>query len=83
MGWPGPRRRAVPLRLSEGEERPVRAIADAEHGGNLSEAIRSLLAEALATRGRAAERLSDEEFDEFLAAVRSCRGGGDPPTSEK
>lgn len=44
------RRRAVPLRLSEPEEAPVQAIADVEHGGNLSEAIRALLAEALAAR---------------------------------
>jgi hypothetical protein len=50
MGWPGPRRRAVPLRLSEDEERPVQAVANAEHGGNLSAAIRALLAEALADR---------------------------------
>lgn len=44
------RRRAVPLRLSELEEAPVQAVADAEHAGNLSEAIRALLAEALAAR---------------------------------
>jgi hypothetical protein len=30
----------------------VQAIADQEHGGNLSEAIRALLAEALAARQR-------------------------------
>ena len=52
MGWPGPRRRAVPLRLSEEEERPVREVADAEHEGNLSEAIRALLVEALAARAQ-------------------------------
>jgi hypothetical protein len=44
------RRRAVPLRLSTEEERPVQAVADAEHGGNLSAAIRALIAEALAAR---------------------------------
>lgn len=44
------RRRAVPLRLSEPEEAPVQAVADAEHDGNLSEAIRALIAEALAVR---------------------------------
>ena len=51
MPRPGPRRRAVPLRLSEEEERPIREVADAEHEGNLSDAIRTLLAEAVATRG--------------------------------
>ncbi len=50
MGWPGPRRRTVPLKLSEQEERPVRVIADAEHAGNLSAAIRALVAEALTAR---------------------------------
>lgn len=50
MPRPGPRRRAVPLRLSEQEERPIREVADAEHEGQLSAAIRSLLAEALAAR---------------------------------
>lgn len=46
----GQRRRAVPLRLSAEEETPVREVADAEHDGELSAAIRSLLAEALAAR---------------------------------
>lgn len=46
----GVRRRAVPLRLSREEEAPVQAVADAEHDGNLSAAIRALLAEALAVR---------------------------------
>lgn len=46
----GVRRRAVPLRLSTLEEAPVREIADAEHGGNLSVAIRALIAEAIAAR---------------------------------
>lgn len=50
MPRPGPRRRAVPLRLSEEEERPVRQVADNETGGNLSDAIRRLLAEAIAAR---------------------------------
>jgi hypothetical protein len=50
MPRPGPRRRPVPLRMSEDEERPVRELADAEHGGNLSEAIRALLVEALTAR---------------------------------
>lgn len=44
------RRRAVPLRLSEAEERPVREVADSEFGGNVSAAIRALLAEALTAR---------------------------------
>jgi hypothetical protein len=48
----GVRRRAVPLRLSAEEEQPVQVIADAEHGGNLSAAIRALIAEALAARGQ-------------------------------
>lgn len=46
----GARRRPVGLRLSSLEEAPVQAIADAEHGGNLSDAIRALLAEAVAAR---------------------------------
>ena len=58
MGWPGPRRRTVPLKLSEQEERPVREVADAEHGGNLSAAIRALVAEALAAR---APKNADQE----------------------
>lgn len=50
MPRPGPRRRAVPLRLSEEEERPVLEIADIEHDGNESAAIRALIAEAIAAR---------------------------------
>lgn len=46
----GARRRPVGLRLSALEEAPVQAIADAEHGGELSAAIRQLLAEALEAR---------------------------------
>lgn len=46
----GQRRRAVPLRLSEDEERPARELADAEHDGNLSEAIRRIIAEWAAAR---------------------------------
>jgi len=48
----------VPLRLSEAEEAPVQAVADAEfpipgrEQGNLSAAIRALLAEALAARAK-------------------------------
>jgi hypothetical protein len=56
MGWPGPRRRTVPLKLTEAEEAPVRAVADAEHDGNLSAAIRALLAEALTARARTADQ---------------------------
>jgi hypothetical protein len=46
----GARRRPVGLRLSALEEAPVQEIADAEHDGSLSEAIRALLAEALEAR---------------------------------
>lgn len=46
----GVRRRAVPLRLSPEEQAPAQAVADAEHAGNLSAAIRALLAEALTSR---------------------------------
>lgn len=46
----GVRRRPVPLRLSAAEETPVQAVAEAEHAGNLSAAIRALLAEAVAAR---------------------------------
>ncbi|MGE3795968.1 MAG: hypothetical protein AB7I38_18860 [Dehalococcoidia bacterium] len=41
----GQRRRAVPLRLSAVEERPVRELADREHDGNLSEALRRIIRE--------------------------------------
>lgn len=44
----GEPRRPVPLRLSPLEEAPVRALADAEHDGNLSEALRHLIALGLA-----------------------------------
>ena len=54
----GVRRRAVPLRLSAEEEAPVQAVADAEHGGNLSAAIRALLAEALTARAARSPELS-------------------------
>lgn len=40
----------VALRLTNDEHRPVRAVADDEHGGDLSAAIRALLVEALAAR---------------------------------
>ena len=52
MPRPGPRRRPVPLRLSEAEEAPVRRLAEQETGGNLSDMIRRLIAEALAARER-------------------------------
>lgn len=48
----GGRRRPVGLRLSALEEAPVQAIADAEHDGELSAAIRQLLAEALDARAK-------------------------------
>jgi hypothetical protein len=51
----GQRRRNVPLRLSAQEEAPVREIADADYGGELSAAIRALLAEAIAARQMAAD----------------------------
>lgn len=58
----GQRRRAVPLRLSEAEEAPVREVADAEHSGELSAAIRALLVEALAARTiRALQPPDDQE----------------------
>jgi hypothetical protein len=68
----GQRRRAVPLRLSEEEERPVRELADREHIGNLSEALRALIADGLRLRGmemRARELASKDEtrMDEFGA----------------
>lgn len=56
MPRPGPRRRAVPLRLSEAEEAPVQAVADVETGGELSGAIRLLLAEAIEARQKAEEQ---------------------------
>ena len=56
------RRRPVALRLSDVEEAPVQAIADAEHGGNLAAAIRALLAEALEARApRPATTREDHE----------------------
>lgn len=70
MGWPGPRRRTVPLKLSEEEERPVREIADAEHAGNLSAAIRALLAETVQLRARVAAL--EGEMDE-IERIRTGR----------
>ena len=52
MPRPGPRRRAVPLRLSADEERPARDLADREHDGNLSEAIRRIIREWATARGQ-------------------------------
>lgn len=46
----GKPRRPVPLRLSPLEEAPIQRIADAEYGGNLSEAMRCLLIEAVDAR---------------------------------
>jgi hypothetical protein len=46
----------VALRLTKATVAPVRAVADAEHGGNLSAAIRALLAEALTARARTADQ---------------------------
>lgn len=43
-------RRNVPLRLSRDEEAPVRRYADEETGGNLSDMIRKLVAEAVDAR---------------------------------
>lgn len=48
----GPRRGFVGVKMSDDGRAAVQAIADAEHDGNLSEAIRALLAEALAARQR-------------------------------
>lgn len=53
MPRPGPRRRAVPLRLSEEEERPVRELAEQlppmKNGRpNLSAALRQIIAEWVA-----------------------------------
>lgn len=72
MGWPGPRRRAVPLRLSEEEERPVREIAAAEHDGNLSETIRVLLVEALAARTTTNEPQRPARFSDVVGAERAA-----------
>lgn len=69
MPRPGPRRRYVALRLSEEEEAPVRAVADAEHGGELSAAIRALLAEALAARAAA------PACGSHVGEVNPCSGG--------
>lgn len=62
MPRPGPRRTFVGIRLAPAGLDAVQAIADAEHPipgkphGNLSEAIRTLLAEAIAARQRRANR---------------------------
>lgn len=45
MPRPGPRRPAYPIRASEDEIRPARELAEAEYGGNLSEAVRRIIAE--------------------------------------
>lgn len=59
MPRPGPRRRAVPLRLSEEEERPVRELAGRlpqlpSGRPNLSAAIRQIIAEWASAVDRAA-----------------------------
>lgn len=46
----GQRRGFVGVRLSDTGRTAVQAIADAEHQGNLSEAVRVLLAEAIRNR---------------------------------
>jgi hypothetical protein len=46
------RRGFVGVKMSDEGRDAIQAIADAEHGGNLSEAIRDLLADALAQRRR-------------------------------
>lgn len=60
MGWPGPRRRAVPLRLSDEEERPVRELAETlpyvNGKPNVSAAIRQIIAEWAAGKGRPTSR---------------------------
>jgi len=57
---PADRRRDVyvGLRLTGAEARPAQDIADAEHAGNLSAAIRALVAEAL-TNGSADREVRD------------------------
>ncbi len=56
MPRPGPRRTFVGVRLAPTGLDAVQEIADAEHAGNLSEAIRSLLGEAIQARQRKAKR---------------------------
>ena len=61
---PADQRRSVyvALRLTETEAQPVQDVADAEHAGNLSAAIRALLVEALAARTiRALQPTNDQE----------------------
>jgi len=55
----------VALRLTGDEKRPVQAVADFEHSGNLSDAIRALLIEALAAR-----TMSRAELEAEIAALR-------------
>lgn len=45
MPRPGPRRPVYPIRASENEIRPARELAEAEYDGNLSEAVRQIIAD--------------------------------------
>jgi hypothetical protein len=49
----GQRRRPLVVRLTDDEARPVVELADAEHAGNMSEALRQIIAEWSEGRGRA------------------------------
>lgn len=62
------RGRYVGLRLNGEEEAPVQVVADAEHGGNLSAAIRALLVEALAARTIQALQPTDQS----ISAEHEC-----------
>lgn len=55
------------------EERPVRAVADAEHDGNLSAAIRALLVEALVARAGRALQATDLPTAAAETAVSGTR----------
>lgn len=68
----GVRRRAVPLRLSAEEEAPVQAIADAEHDGNLSAAIRALLTEAVDARTRDSGRCAESSPTLGIGTPTTC-----------
>ena len=69
---PADRRRDVyvGLRLTGAEEAPVRALAAAEHGGDMSAAIRALLVEALDERTAPRPALRPGDHVDVIDGVR-------------
>jgi hypothetical protein len=75
---PHPDRKAVTWRLHRDLVARLHVAAAKNEETTLALVTRALTRELNDPSGH---RLSDNEFDEFLAAVRSCRGPDEPPTS--